>query len=128
MGSCVRGRRSASFTFIFRFLVRCPKMFGSMSLILTSISSTPWFEMISKDGKLRSRTSICLVYLHLPLLGALPKDVRQHVFDIDVHLLDALVRNDFERWEVAFADVDLPRLPSSSASWCAAQRCSAACL
>ena len=48
----------ASLTFIFRFLVRWPKMLGSMSLRLTSISSTPWLEMISKDGKLRSRTSI----------------------------------------------------------------------
>jgi hypothetical protein len=45
----------ASLTFIFRFLVRWPKMLGSMSLMLTSISSTPWLEMISKDGKLRSR-------------------------------------------------------------------------
>ena len=52
---------NASLTFIFRFLVRWPKMLGSMSLMLTSISSTPWLEMISNDGKLRSRTSISTV-------------------------------------------------------------------
>src|SRR5215471_2626537 len=51
----------ASLTFIFRFFVRWPKMLGSMSLMLTSISSTPWLEMISKDGKFRSRTSISTV-------------------------------------------------------------------
>ena len=51
----------ASLTFIFRFLVRWPKMLGSMSLTLISISSTPWFEIISKDGKARSRTSISTV-------------------------------------------------------------------
>ncbi len=49
----------ASLTFIFRFLVRWPKMLGSMSLMLTSISSTPWLEMISKAGKLR------LAHFHL---------------------------------------------------------------
>ena len=32
----------ASLTFIFRFLVRWPKMLGNMSFMLTSISSTPW--------------------------------------------------------------------------------------
>ena len=44
--------------FILRFFVRWPKMLGSMSLMLMSISSTPWLEMISNAGKLRSRTSI----------------------------------------------------------------------
>ena len=47
-----------SSTFIFRFLVRWPKILGSMSLMLMSISSTPWLEMISKAGKFRSLTSI----------------------------------------------------------------------
>src|SRR5579863_2172562 len=49
---------NASLTFIFRFLVRSPKMLGNMSLMLTSISSTPWLEMISNEGKFLSRTSI----------------------------------------------------------------------
>src|SRR4029077_1229288 len=47
-----------------------------------------------------------LVNFHLPLLAALPEAVRQHVFDVDVHLLDALVRDDFERWEIALPDFD----------------------
>src|SRR5262249_25691890 len=37
-----------------------------------------------------------LADLQLPLLGALAEDVGQHVFEIDVHLFDALVRDDLE--------------------------------
>ena len=48
----------------------------------------------------------CLADLHLPLLRALAEDVGQHVFDIDVHLLDALIGNDFEGRERFFTDVD----------------------
>src|SRR6476661_8321099 len=47
-----------------------------------------------------------LVDLHLPLLSALAKDVRQHVFDVDVHLLYALVRDNFERRKIALASFD----------------------
>ena len=47
----------ASLTFIFRFLVRWPKMLGSMSLKLTSMSSMPWLLMISNEGMFFSRTS-----------------------------------------------------------------------
>ena len=47
----------ASLTFIFRFLVRWPKMLGNMSFMLTSISSTPWLVMISNAGIDFSRTS-----------------------------------------------------------------------
>ena len=47
----------ASLTFIFRFLVRWPKMLGNMSFMLMSISSTPWLVMISKAGIDFSRTS-----------------------------------------------------------------------
>ena len=47
-----------------------------------------------------------LVDLHLPLLGALAEDVGQHVLDVDVHLLDALVGDDFEGREIALAHVD----------------------
>jgi hypothetical protein len=42
-----------------------------------------------------------LVDLHLPLLGALAEDVGQHVLDVDVHLLDALVGDDFEGGQIA---------------------------
>ena len=48
----------------------------------------------------------CLADFHLPLLRALAEDVGQHVFDIDVHLLDALIGNDFEGWERFFTYVD----------------------
>src|ERR1700689_2991300 len=50
-----------------------------------------------------------LIDLHFALLGALAEDVGQHVFDVDVHLLDALIGDDFERGEIAFADVNLNR-------------------
>ena len=46
------------------------------------------------------------VDLHLPLLGALAEEVGQHVLDVDVHLLDALVGDDLEGREIAFAHVD----------------------
>ena len=52
----------ASLTFMRRFFERWPKRpGGSMSLMLMSISSTPWEETISKAGKLRSRTSTSTV-------------------------------------------------------------------
>ena len=38
-----------------------------------------------------------------------PKRLGKHVLEIDVHLLDALVGDDFEGREIAFADVDLYR-------------------
>ncbi len=47
-----------------------------------------------------------LVDLHLPLLGALAEDVGQHVLEIDVHFLDALIGDDFERREIALAGFD----------------------
>src|SRR5208282_1081224 len=47
-----------------------------------------------------------LVDLHLPLLGALAEDVGQHVLEIDVHFLDALIGNDFEGRKVALASFD----------------------
>src|SRR6266478_7292676 len=47
------------------------------------------------------------VYFHLPLLGALAEDVGKHVLDVDVHLLDALVGDDFKRREIALARFDL---------------------
>ena len=37
-----------------------------------------------------------LVHLHLPLFGALPEDIRQHVLDVDIHLLHTLVRQNLE--------------------------------
>ena len=37
-----------------------------------------------------------LVDLHLPFLGSLSEDAGQHVLEIDVHLFDALVGQDFE--------------------------------
>ncbi len=46
------------------------------------------------------------VDLHLPFLGALAENVGQHVLDVDVHLLDALIRDDLEGREIAFADID----------------------
>src|SRR5260370_211141 len=48
-----------------------------------------------------------LVDLHLSLLGTLAEDVRQHILEIDVHLLNALVGDDFERRKIAFASFDL---------------------
>ena len=53
------------------------------------------------------------MHLHLPLLGALAEDVGQHVFDIDVHLLNALVGDDFERRKIALAHVDFHSRSSS---------------
>src|SRR5262249_154526 len=47
-----------------------------------------------------------LVDLHFPLFSFLPEDVGQHVFDVDVHLFDALVGDDFEGRERTFAHVD----------------------
>src|ERR1035438_9894612 len=47
-----------------------------------------------------------LVDLHLPLLGALPEDVGEHVLEIDVHLFDALVRDDFKRGKITLASFD----------------------
>src|SRR5947209_16654983 len=47
-----------------------------------------------------------LADLHLPLLGALAEDVGQHVLDVDVHLLDALVGDDFKGGHRAFSDVE----------------------
>src|SRR5262249_35905045 len=44
---------------------------------------------------------------HLAALGALAEDVGQHIFDVDVHLLHALVGDDLERWHVALADFHL---------------------
>jgi hypothetical protein len=47
-----------------------------------------------------------LVHLHLPLFCPLAEDVRQHVFDVDVHLLHALIREDLERRKIALANID----------------------
>ncbi len=47
-----------------------------------------------------------LADLHLPLLGALAEDVGQHVLDVDVHLLDALVGDDLEGGHRFLADVE----------------------
>ena len=44
--------------------------------------------------------------LHLPLLGLLAEDVRQHVLDVDAHLLHALVGDDLERRHALLADVE----------------------
>ena len=49
--------------------------------------------------------------LHLPLLGALAEDIRQHIFDIDIHLLDALIGDDFKRGERFFTDLDFHHAP-----------------
>src|ERR1700730_18659160 len=43
--------------FAFLFFFCCPNIPERTSLILTSISSTPWLEIISKEGMERSRTS-----------------------------------------------------------------------
>ena len=48
----------------------------------------------------------CLIDLHLPLLGALAEDVGKHVLDIDVHLLHALIGDDFEGREITLASFD----------------------
>ncbi len=47
--------------------------------------------------------------LHLALLGALAEQVGQHVLEVDIHLLDALVGDDLERRCTAFAHIDLYR-------------------
>ncbi len=44
---------------------------------------------------------------HLALLFLLAEHAGQHVFQIDVHLLDALVGDDFEAWHLAFAHFDV---------------------
>ena len=49
-GRDARGQGNASATVTFRFFFVWPKKFVNMSLMLTSISSTPWFEMISYAG------------------------------------------------------------------------------
>src|SRR4029077_2068019 len=49
------------------------------------------------------------VDLHLPLLGALAEEVGKHVLDVDIHLLYALVGDDFERREIALAYVNFYR-------------------
>ena len=46
-------------------------------------------------------------HLHLPLPRPLPKDVRQHVLQVDVHLLHALVGDDLERWRIPLPHIDL---------------------
>src|SRR2546427_155255 len=48
-----------------------------------------------------------LIHLHLPLLGALAEDVGQHVFDIYVLLLDALIGDDFKRRKIALTHFKL---------------------
>ena len=48
-----------------------------------------------------------LTDLHLPFLGALAKDVGQHVFHVDVHLFHALVGDDLESGHRFFADFQL---------------------
>ena len=47
-----------------------------------------------------------LIHLHFPFLGALAEDVRQHVFDVDVHLLHALVGDDFKGRKIPLAHFD----------------------
>src|ERR1700690_2469782 len=47
-----------------------------------------------------------LINLHLPLLGALAEDIGQHVLDVHVHFLDALVGDDFKGREIALASFD----------------------
>ncbi len=47
-----------------------------------------------------------LVDLQFPLFGALAEDVGQHVLDVDVHFLDALIGDDFKRREIALAGFD----------------------
>src|ERR1700688_58754 len=44
-----------------------------------------------------------LVDFHLPLFGPLAEDVRQHVLQIDVHLFDALIRDDLEGRKITLA-------------------------
>src|SRR6266851_5691477 len=46
-------------------------------------------------------------HAHFPLLLLLAEHAGEHVLDIDVHLLDALVGDDFERGHGAFADFDI---------------------
>ncbi len=48
-----------------------------------------------------------LVHLHLPLLRPRSKNVRQHVLDVDVHLLNALVRHDFKRRKIPLPHINL---------------------
>ena len=47
-----------------------------------------------------------LIHFHLPLLGALPKNVGQHVLQVYIHLLHTLVGDDFKGWKIALADVN----------------------
>ena len=46
-------------------------------------------------------------HAHFPLLLLLAEHAGEHVLDIDIHLLDALVGDDFERGHGAFADFDI---------------------
>src|SRR5205823_1613481 len=46
------------------------------------------------------------IHLHLPLFRALAEDVRKHVLNVDVHLLDTLIGDDLEGREIALPDVD----------------------
>src|SRR6185312_4905046 len=48
-----------------------------------------------------------LAYLHLPLFSALAEDVGQHILDVDVHLLYALVGDDFKGRHGALAHIEL---------------------
>src|SRR5206468_8409246 len=45
--------------------------------------------------------------LHFALLGALPEEAGQDIFDIDIHFLDALIADDFEGWEIPLLHFDL---------------------
>ena len=49
----------------------------------------------------------CLVHLHLSFLGSRAKDVRQHVLDVDIHLLNTLVRHNFKGWKISLPHIDL---------------------
>ena len=44
---------------------------------------------------------------HFALFFLLPEHAGEHVFDVDVHLLDALIGDDFERRHGAFADFEI---------------------
>src|SRR5215472_11572736 len=48
-----------------------------------------------------------LADLHLLLLGALAEDVGQHVLNVDVHFLDALISDDLESRCRPLADIEL---------------------
>src|SRR5205085_4800996 len=46
-------------------------------------------------------------HLHLALLGALAEEVREHVLDVDVHLLHALIGDDLKSRHRAFTHIEL---------------------